>query len=714
VTTRRHFLIGGAAAGTALLVGFRVSAKTEDGPFRPNAWIAVGPDGRVTITVPHAEMGQGVRTAMPMVVADELEADWDAVELVQAVPGGGIQNLGTGGSDSIESGFMPMRLAGAAAREMLVAAAAATWSAPVAECRAERGSVAHAPSGRRLSYGALVPLARLQKIPANPALKPAFRLVGTPVRRFDGPRIVQGAALYGLDVRLPGMLFATVLRPPEIGGSLESFDGARARSLPGVRQVVAIPTGVAIVADDTWSALKARDAVTVAWNPGPHAEFSSEAFTKVLLEAAERPGVETRREGDPQAALAGAARRLSAVYVYPFEAHAPIEPMNYTADVQPGRCLLIGGTQNPGRVQSEAAKRLGLALDRVEVRSTLIGGAFGRRLTIDYALEALEVSVAAKAPVQVVWTRADDMQHGHFHPASAHRMEAGLDSQGRPVVWLHRKAGSFLSPPYRPAPAELEGPGAYQEWGQYDVPYAFPHILTDYTVVDSPVRTGPWRAVFSPPCTFARECFFDEIAHAGGKDPLRLRLDLLGDPQILKVGSLSIDRGRYRRVLELAAEKSGWGRPLPERDGRRFGRGLAGNVYDGSTHVAYVAEVSVGRDGDVKVERVVCAVDCGLPVNPLGIEGQVESGLLWGLSAALKGEITFRAGRVEQSTYGDYPVMRLRDTPAIEVYIVPGEARPRGLGEPPVPPAAPAVLNAVFAASGKRIRTLPLRPEALA
>jgi isoquinoline 1-oxidoreductase beta subunit len=360
------------------------------------------------------------------------------------------------------------------------------------------------------------------------------------------------------------------------------------------------------------------------------------------------------------------------------------------------------------------AELLGIPSQAVEVHGTLLGGSFGRRLAVDYALEAAAVSRAAGHPVQVVWSREDDMAHGHFHPASVHRLVAGLHD-GRLVAWFHAQAATFLTL-YPPTSEDLRNPAYYQDssWGQYDVPYAVPNLLTEYSAVDSPVRSGPWRSVYSPPATFARECFVDEVAHALGEDPLALRLKLLDGAPLLKVGSLTIDRARFRRVLQLAAEKAGWGAPLSSHNGRRFGRGIAGNVYDGNVHVAEVAEVSVGPQGDLKVHRVVCVVDCGRVVNPWGLEAQIEGGVVFGLSAAFKTRIRFKDGQPVQSNFLDYPVLRMRETPTIEVHLVPSDDPPRGIGEPPVPPAAPAVLNAVFAATGRRIRRLPLAEADLA
>ena len=714
--TRREFLRATSLSGTALLleIGWagRVAVATEAGAFSPNAWLRIDGNGAVTITVGKSEMGQGVRTALPMLVAEELDVDLAGVSLIQAVPGPNFRRLRTGGSSSVYGSWGALRKAGAAAREMLVSAAAARWGVEAGECRSEVGAVVHSPTGRRLGYGSLVEAASKLKVPADPRLKDPgqFRLIGRPTLRLDAPRIVTGHARYGLDTRVPGLLYGAVERSPVIGGRVTHFDATRARAVPGVRQVVEIPSGIAVVGSDTWAALKGRGALDVVWEDGPNAGFDSGVFRARLAEATKRPGHPSRREGAGLDALANAARTLDAVYEYPFQAHAPLEPMNTIADVRPGACEVWSPTQAPEEVRDEAAKILGLPKEAVVVNVTLIGGGFGRRLGLDYALEAVQVSKAIGARVQVMWTRPDDMRHGHFQPASAHRLTAGLDPSGALIAWGHRKAGSYLSifPP--PTEAEAKDPATWQDlsWGAYDIPYAIPAIETDYVLVDSPVPSGPWRAVFSPSCTFARESFLDEVAAMAKRDPCQLRLDLLDAP-VLHVGSLTIDRGRLCRVLQTAAAQGGWGQPLPQ--GR--GRGIAANVYDGDTHMAMCAEVTVS-DGTVRVDRIVVAADCGPVVNPLGVEEQIESGVVWGLATVLFGEITIANGRVQQGSYGDYAVPRLKDMPRVETHLLPATvAQPSGICEPPVPLVAPAVLNAVFAATGRRIRRLPLRPADL-
>jgi isoquinoline 1-oxidoreductase beta subunit len=478
-----------------------------------------------------------------------------------------------------------------------------------------------------------------------------------------------------------------------------------------VRLIVPSTNGIAIIAENTFAALKGRATLAVEWEEAPKDAFDSEAHAKRLEAASREPGFVTRKD-EPPAGTGAVARTIEATYQYPFYAHAPLEVMNCVADVRADRCTIWVPTQAPNSLQEAVADSLGMKPEQVEVNVTLIGGGFGRRLAVDYALEAAELSKAVKAPVQVLWTRADDMKHGHFQAASAHRMTAGFDSNGALVSWQHTKAGSPHNLKRKPTPEAVRDAGFYQDlsWGVYDVPYAIPAIETKYVTVEVPVKHGPWRAVFAPSSVFARESFVDEVAHERGADPLAFRLELLKGADELKAGSLTIDRRRLRRVLEVVREKSGWGKPIAAR----HGRGVACNVYDGETHIAYVADVTVDDAGMVHVERVVAAVDCGLVVNPTGVEQQVEGGIMWGISSALLGEITFRGGSALQSSYTDFQVAQMHDTPAIEVHIVPSDAAtPFGMGEPPVPPIVPAILNAVFAATGKRIRRLPVQPAEL-
>jgi isoquinoline 1-oxidoreductase beta subunit len=520
---------------------------------------------------------------------------------------------------------------------------------------------------------------------------------------------VSGTARYGIDAKIPKMLYASIERPPWLGAKPKRSQDAKALAIHGVR-LVPCASGTAVVAETTWAALKGRAALAVEWEDPPKGAFDSEAHFKRLDDASEQKGIVTRRDEAP-AATRPAVRTIFASYFCPFYAHAPVETMNCLADVRDDRCIIWAPTQAPNSLQEKVATLLGMAPEKVEVNVTLSGGGFGRRLAVDYALEAAEISRAVKAPVQVLWTRTDDMRHGHFEAASAHRLSAGLDSADALVAWRHTKAGSAYNLEL-PNPAAVPDVRFYRDLsgGAYDVPYHIPSIETAYVAVDLPVRHGPWRAASAPSGVFAREAFMDEVAHAHGSDPLAYRLELLQGPDTVKAGSFTIDRRRLRRVLEVVREKSGWGAAVTAR----HGRGLACNVYDGNNHIAYVVDVAVDDAGKVRVERVVAAVDCGLVVNPTGVEQQIEGGIMWGISSALLGEITFRGGAAQQATYADYGVARMHDTPQIEVHIVPSEAtEPFGMSEPPVPPMAPAIVNAIFAATGKRVRRLPIRSEDL-
>ena len=714
-TTRREFLKAGTLLATGLAlelgadgrlrrVGEALAAEPDAGTaFRPFAGLAIEPSGRTLITVGRVEMGQGVRTSLPMIVGDELDADWSRVEVETAMPGPDFQRMTTSGSWSTGGSYEPLRKMGARARAMLIAAAASRWGVNASTCRTESGRVLHPSSKRSLSYGELALEAAKQPLPDDAPLKrPAdFRLIGRRTPRRDGRAIVTGEARYGMDVRVPGMKFATIERRPVAGVTLRSLDDAAARRVPGVREVVRLSTGVAVVADHTWAALEGRRALRLTWEGGDEPRFDSAAYQARLLEASKGRGAVGREAGDVEKALAGAPRRLDAVYEYPFFVHAPLEPMNTVAHVHDGRCELWASTQAPNWVQEAVAKQLALPREKVYVRVPLLGGGFGRRLGVDYALEAAELSRAIQAPVQVMWTREDDTRHGFFQPAAAHRLAAGLDGTGRVVAWWHREASSAQNYRDRMDPANPEL-AAIHMWGGVDNPYVYGAMRAEFMLVEAPIPLGPWRAVFAPSNVMARECFLDEIARAVGKDPAALRLTLLAERDGAN-DALQAQRRRLAAVIRLAAEKSGWGTPLPP--GR--GRGIAAHVYDGETTLAQVAEVSIAG-GSPRVHRFVCAIDCGPVVNPLGLEAVVESGVVWGLSQTLGGHITFRGGRVEQSSYADYPILRLSETPAIETHFIEGAKQPLGAGEQPVAPVAAAVLNALFAATGKRVRRVPV------
>jgi isoquinoline 1-oxidoreductase subunit beta len=716
-TSRRLFLKLTAGAGCGLALGVSIPAFGDaPAPFAPNVWVRIDADGTIALTVGKCEMGQGVRTSLPMILAEELDADWERVKIVQGEPGGAIRGLGTGGSFSLRALWTPLRTAGAAAREMLVAAAAVQLAVDPATLRTEKGFVVHDATSRRLAYGELSAAAARQPVPTAPKLKDArdYRIVGKATKRVDNKAIVTGTATYGFDVRLPGMLYASIERPPVIGGSVKSFDATAAKRVPGVVSVVQVSRGIAVVARDSWSALKGREALRIEFEDGGFGKWSSEAYAASFLEAAKQPGVSTRREGDSASITERAVKTVEADYVYPFYAHASMETMNTTAWMHDGICEIWSSTQAPHDVHERCAELLGLPLDKVRVHPTLVGGGFGRRLGWDYALDAAEVAKTIDKPVQVFWTRQDDMRHGYFQAPSLHRMRAVVDKDGIPLSWSHKKVSTYHNARRKVTPAQMQDPeyNRGSSWGAYDVPYGIGVIETSYVYVPTHIPIGPWRAVFAPSSVFARETFFDEVAAASGRDPLQLRLDLLAvEPELAEIGSLKVSRSRLRRVLETVREKGKWGEVLPK--GR--GRGIACNVYDGVTHIAYAVDVTVDAKKGVRVDKVVCAIDCGLVVNPSGVEQQVEGGIIWGLSSALKGAITIREGVVDQSSFGDFEVLRLDETPRMETHILPSDRpMPFGVGEPPVAPIVPALVNAIYAATGKRLRKLPIRAWDLA
>ncbi|MEO8452545.1 MAG: molybdopterin cofactor-binding domain-containing protein [Gemmatimonadota bacterium] len=718
MTTSRRDFLETSATGIALLIGIsqlgchKPALAGGDDPFAPNQWLRIGPDGRVTVINDKSEMGQGASSAIPLIVAEELGVPWDAVSVEHAKPGPSFDDMGTSGSDSVAGRWKSLRVAAASAREMLIGAAAAKWRVPPAECVAEKGFVKHPSSRREASFGSLVAAASKLAVPASPTLKPdsGFTLVGTRVPRLDTRSAVTGAKQYGLDVRIPGMLRATIARCPVPSGKLTRWSGEKAKQVPGVRQVVQVSNGIAVVADTTWAALKGRDVLELVWDEEAGRGVDSAALWTQLERGFGTVGKAARQEGTPDGALAGAARRIDAEYRYPFQAHAAVESLNAVAHVTDGGAEIWAGTQNPNRVQTDAAKLLGCATERVVVNVLPLGGAFGRRISPDFVLEAVEVSRAARAPVQLVWSREDDLTHDMYQSAAIVRMRAGLDPAGTIVGWSHQIADFHLSMFGDFDPATFKPAEDGEPWGGIDTPYAFPALDVRIARQRPPVRTGAWRSVFYPSSVMARECFLDEVAHATGKDPVALRLELLGTPNPVTRQGVTIDnRSRLKAVVSLAAEKGGWGTPLPNVEpGRTAGRGVACNEYHRRTVVANVAEVSVGAAGDVIVHRIVCAMDCGRPVSLDGIEAQIEGGTMWALSTLLGREITFAAGRTEQKSFADFPVLRISQAPRVEAHIVPSTLPPFGVGEQPVPGAIPAVLNAIFAATGRRIRRVPI------
>jgi len=702
---RRAFLGVAAAAGAGLVIAFRLPAgdEAEAGEatadsaarFAPNAWLRVDPEGEITIWMAKSEMGQGVKTALPMIVAEELEADWRRVRIEQADFNQKYGDQGTGGSSSVRESYEPLRKAGAAAREMLVAAAAATWGVEKGTCSAREGSVLHAASNRALTYGQLVAKAATLPVPEAPRLKDPgeFRLIGTKTPRVDTPSKIAGKATYGIDVRVPGMLYAVVARCPVLRGRPVSHDPAKTLEVPGVKRVVVFRSGVAVLADSTWAAMEGRRRLEVVWDEGEHANLSSESLRKQWEAVAEQPGADARHDGDPGAALAAAGKKIDAVYELPFLAHAPMEPQNCTADVRSGSCEIWAPTQVPDDVQAAAEKITRLPGSAIKVHVTLMGGGFGRRLDADYAEEAIFLSKEVGAPVMVVFSRDDDMQHDFYRPGSRHILSGAVSKEGKLSAWTHRVVAPSIG---GQRGGRNEGMDRSAMHGADDIPYEIPNVHVDYVMSNTPVPTGWWRSVYSSQNGFVSEAFFDELAAAAGKDPFELRRSLLSKAP------------RHRRVLELAAEKAGWG--TAPAAGRHRGIAL---VKSFGSFVAQVAEVSVATDGAVRVHRVVCAVDCGRVINPDTVEAQMEGGIVFGLSAALYGEITLEKGRVQQANFDGYRVLRMDAVPIVEVHIVPSEENPAGVGEPGVPVIAPAVVNAIFAATGKRVRRLPIRPADL-
>ncbi len=701
--TRRDFLTTSAAAGAGLAIAFHIPAARRFGPspnlapFTPNAWLRINEDESVLVVVDRSEMGQGVTTSLPMLLAEELEADWSKIKIEFAPadkayinPMFGMQ--GTGGSTSVRAAYTPLRKAGAAAREMLIGAAATTWGVAPAECHAEKGAVIHTASKRRLTYGKLVTKAATMPLPHDVPLKEPkdWKILGTRVRRLDTPPKVDGSAQFGIDVKTPSLLVGVIARSPVFGGKVKSFDATKAKAVPGVRHVVQISTGVAVVGDGYWSAKKGRDALDITWDEGPTAAVSSATINQLFAKNAEQPGAQARHDGDAPAALTSAALNLGAVYEMPFLAHTTMEPMNCTAHVRADGVDIWAPTQFQTGAQGLGAGIGGVPPEKVKVHTTYLGGGFGRRFELDFIREALETSKASGAPVKLIWSREDDVRNAQYRPASYHRLQAGLDAGGQPVAWTHRIVAPSIMARVFPDTVKNGLDGEAVEGG-VGMPYTISNVHVDYALTDTGIPVGFWRSVNNSFNAFAVESFIDELAHAAKKDPYEYRRDLLGKAP------------RHLGALNLAASKAGWGTPLAA--GRA--RGIA--VYKAfESYVAEVAEVSVESDGTPRVHRVVCAVDCGPVVNPDIVEAQMQSAIVFGLTAALWGEITIDKGRVQQSNFHDYRMLRMAEMPVVEVHIVPSTDAQGGVGEPGTPPIAPAVCNAIFALTGKRIRKLPI------
>jgi isoquinoline 1-oxidoreductase beta subunit len=690
--------------------------------------LEIASDGEIKIWCGKSEMGQGVRTSLPMIVAEELCCDWQRVRVVQADLDAKYGNQLTGGSLSLRTSYESLRKAGAAAREMLISAAAAQWNVPRSECRAESSFVTHAPTQRQLAFEKLLVAASAFQPPADPPLKnpSEFTLIGKPTRRTDCAAKVTGAAKFGLDTRVPGMLVASIERSPVYGGTPRRFNADEVKSAPHVRAVLEVKSahlthqfgetsgpgsrnyscaGVAVVADSTWVAMQARKLLKVEWNEPASASESTASLREKMLRLASEPGAVIRSDGDFDKAHAAAARKIEAVYEVPFLAHATMEPMNCTAHFRDGECELWVPTQVPGAAAESVASALGIPRERVKVHVTFIGGGFGRRLIQDYAVEAALLSRDAGPPVQVVWSREDDIRHDFYRPAAVHVLQAGLDAQGQLISWRHRGSSPSIETFYNGTGIS---PQAAAQVDSLDFPaLLIPNFRLEFAVAESGMPLGYWRSVDASGNQFVLSSFFDEAAHAAGGDPLEFLLAAFGPARKIPVGNgETLDVGRRRGVIELAAEKSNWHQPLPA--GR--GRGIAA-AFGWGSYVAQVAEVTCDANkGTLRVDRVVCVIDCGLAVNPLSVKAQMESAINFGLAQTLKSAITVSGGKVEQSNFHDYEVLRLNDAPPIiEVHIVPSTEPPGGCGEPGVPPVAPAVANAIFAATGKRLRRLPIR-----
>jgi len=730
--SRREFLRTGVTGGAALVVGFRLSARTfagqaaEQEKKTPNpfdAWVRITPDNRVTLILGKSEMGQGIMTALPMILAEELCVDWKNVKVEQAPTNPKIYELGTGGSGSVAGSWLPLRRAGAAAREMLIAAAAEKWEVSADTCKAVDGQVVHGNPKRYLSYGELVEAAAKLPIPNfnTVPLKNSddFTLVGHDTRRYEARVKASGSAIFGIDSRVPAMMFAVVARCPVFGGKLVSFDAAKAKAVPGVRDVIAFETsgrgasttgGVAVLAVNSWAAMQGRNALEVKWDFGPATRESSAGLHEQFLANAAKPGKIVRNDGDADAVLASSAKKIEAAYEFPFAAHACMEPMNCTVHIRPDGAEAWVPTQAPQWAQAVIAEAAKLPPEKVIVHTTLMGGGFGRRYQADFVMEAAQVAKAAGKPVMVLWTREDDMQHDFYRPASYHKMQGALDANGNLAAWKHFQTSTSIAAKWRQNGAEKPEQGEFGTGST--IPYLTPNIRIEYSLAESSVPRAWWRSVEHSTSGFVVESFIDELAAAAGQDPLAFRLKLIGADRKIPLFDAEkeppLDTARLKGVLRLAAEKAGWGKPLPKGQGR----GIAA-FYSFDSYTAAVAEVSM-KNGAAKLDRLVYAVDCGRPINPEGIRAQVESAAIYGLSAASYDAITISGGRVEQANFNDYQMPRMNDAPKTEVHVVMSKEEPTGIGEPGLPVMAPAMCNAIFAATGKRLRRLPIRVEDLA
>jgi len=730
---RRDFLKMGTVAGAGLLVGFHLNALAADDPAEEqekktpnpfNAWVHVTPDNHVTLILEKSEMGQGIMTALPMILAEELCVDWKSVRVEQAPTNPKVYNHGTGGSGSVASCWLPMRRAGAAAREMLIAAAAARWNVNPNTCVAQDGGVLHGSRKNFLTYGELVEDAAKQPIPNlnTVPLKNSdnFSIVGRGKPRLEGVAKTNGTARFGIDSRAPGMQFAVVARCPVFGGKVKSFDAANAKAVKGVCEVFAIEPvaagaftagGVAVVADSSWAAMRGRKALQVSWDKGPHVGESSESLRKQFVDNAGKPGKAVRNDGDADAVLASATKKVEATYEFPFAAHATMEPMNCTVHIRPDSAEAWVPTQAPQWAQDVIAGVSKLPKEKIVVNTTLMGGGFGRRYMGDFVMEAAQISKVTGKPVMVLWTREDDMQHDFYRPASYHHFCGVLDEKGQLAAWKHFQTSTSIEAMWSPKGEEQAEKSEFATAAF--IPYQTPNYRVEYTLAKSGVPRAWWRSVEHSTSGFVVECFVDELAAAAGADPLDFRLRLIGDDR--KIPDFTnpnegkpLDTARLKGVLKLAAEKAKWGSPLPNG----VARGIAG-YFSFNTYTAAVAEVSL-KTGSPKVHRLVYAVDCGRPVNPDGIRAQVEGAAIYGLSAALHDAITIQGGRVVQSNFNDYQMPRIGDAPRTEIHIVESKEEPTGIGEPGLPVVAASVCNAIYGLTKKRVRRLPIRSGDLA
>ena len=694
--SRRKFL----QASGGLVIGVHLplkSAFAASDPAQLNAWIRIAPNNQVTILCARSEMGQGVAMALPTLVAEELEVDLRKIKVEFAPPGevyinGMLGGQITGGSTSVRDGWDKLRIAGAQAREMLVAAAAKEWGVEPSQCKVANGTIS-GPGGKKVTYGKVADAASKLTPPKEPKLKDPkqFKYVGKPLKRLDTPGKVNGTTEFGIDVKLPGMLYASLAQCPVIGGKVASFDASKAKGMPGVKHVVQISDGVAVVADSWWRAKQARDALSIQWDEGPGKAVSSQRVSASLAEAMGKPAASIRQEGNVEQAMAGAAKKLEATYELPFLSHSPLEPMNFTADVRADRALLIGSIQFQQMALGMASHITGLKPEQITIRTTYLGGGFGRRIDLDYMAQAVEISKAIKAPVKLVWTREDDLTHDFYRPASLHRMTGGLDASGKPVAFSLKMSSPSVTARLFP-PLVKDGIDPLMTEAIL-VPYAIPNQSVGTVIHDTGLRVGYLRSVSHALNVFANESFIDEMAAAAGKDPYEFRLSLLEK------------QPRYRNVLKIAAEKAGWGKPLPK--GRARGIGLM-EGYE--TYMAQVAEVSI-RNGKPVLHRVVTAVDLGRMVNPNIVRQQIESNIIFGLQAALYGDITLKDGRVEQTNFHQYVLPRMSETPKIEMHIVQSTEKPGGIGEPGMALLGPTMANALYALTGKRFRRMPFTVE---